>query len=321
MAKRIAVVLCNLGGPDNLESVGPFLFNLFYDKAIIRLPNPLRWVVAKKIAGAREKEAKEIYKLLGGKSPILENTQAQANALEQALNEGRDAEYKVFIAMRYWKPMTYDTAIEVKRYNPDDIIVLPLYPQYSTTTTQSSLDVWNKAAKKQGLDNIPTHEIQEFHVHPTYIKAHCELVQPIFQDALTKGNTRILFSAHGLPKKIIDAGDSYQEQVVENAKEIIRNLGYNNVDFQVCYQSKVGKLEWIGPSTEEEILEAAEQNLPIIIVPIAFVSEHSETLVELDIEYKELAEKNGLTDYTRIPALGTHPTFIHALKELCLEAA
>lgn len=315
MAKK-AIILFNLGGPDSLDAVKPFLFNLFYDKAIITAPNPMRFLIAKLISSRREKTAQEIYEYIGGKSPILDETKAQRDALEAILNESGSDAYKVFICMRHWHPMAKDVVNDVAQYAPDEIILLPLYPQFSTTTTGSSIDNWNKTAANYGL-NVPTKTICCYPFEDNYINAHVDLIKKSITD---KENYRILFSAHGLPKKIVDKGDPYQWQVEQNAHKIVDKLAIDGLDWQVCYQSRVGPLEWIGPSTEDAIKHACTDGKNIILVPIAFVSEHSETLVELDIEYKKLAEDSGVKEYIRVPTLSVQEKFIKSLAQICINS-
>lgn len=316
--KRTAVVLFNLGGPSDQKAVQPFLFNLFNDPAIIRLPNPFRWLLAKLISSRRAPTAQKIYDELGGRSPILENTEVQAAALEASL-KGHGA-VKVFIAMRYWHPRADETARAVKGYAPDHVILLPMYPQFSTTTTGSSLKEWQRAAKACGLD-IPTSTVCCYATQPQFITAHAQLVRTYYEEAARFGIPRILFSAHGLPESIVKAGDPYQWQVEQTADNILKELARDEVDYVNCYQSKVGPMKWLSPSTESEILRAAHDRVPVVVVPIAFVSEHSETLVELDMEYAELAHKNGLDRYYRVPTLSAHAHFIAALADLCLKQA
>lgn len=318
--KKIAVILFNLGGPDNLEAVQPFLFNLFNDKAIIKLPQPLRWCLAKFISKQRAPIAKDIYAYIGGKSPILDNTLEQQKALDSFLKEnGSGEKFKVFTVMRYWKPFSKEVVEEVKSFAPDEIILLPLYPQLSTSTSVSSIEDWQVFAAKCGL-HAPTKTICCYPKEPKFIQAHCEKIRSYYEQAKKVGRPRILFSAHGLPKKIINAGDPYQWQVEQTSKAVVEALAIENLDWGICYQSRVGPLEWIGPSTEAEIERAAEDNVPVVLVPIAFVSEHSETLVELDIEYKGLAEEQGVPGYFRVPTLDADESFIASLGGLCLSA-
>lgn len=310
---KTAVVLMNLGGPDSLKAVKPFLFNLFNDKAIIALPQPLRRIVASFIASKRASAAREIYEQLGGASPILEQTQAQAQALEAELRQRGD--FRVFIAMRHWHPFSAQAVAQVKEYNPDKVVLLPLYPQYSTTTTQSAFDAWYKEAKAQGL-SAPHHPICCYPFDNHLVEAHLTLIRPALEKAAKYGPPRILFSAHGLPQKIVDKGDPYQWQVERSVSAIMRKLGtLTNLtaDHVVCYQSRVGPLEWLKPSTEDEIIRAGKEIMPIVVVPISFVSEHSETLVELDKEYRALAQKNHVPHYERVPALAVTPAFIETL--------
>lgn len=312
---KTAIVLFNLGGPDSLSAVQPFLFNLFNDPAIIKLPQPFRYLLAKLISKKRaKKKAIPIYEKMGGKSPILENTKAQADALKAALLPHGNVE--VFICMRYWHPMAKEVAIQVKNYAPDHIIFLPLYPQYSTTTTQSSIDDFTKHAARAGL-NVPTSFVREYPVQEDFIAAQTDLIRPYLEQAKQHGNPRLLLSAHGLPQKIIDAGDPYQSQVEQTSAAIVKALGINPDDTITCYQSRVGPLKWIGPDTEEVIIETASRGRPIVLVPVAFVSEHSETLVELDIDYKKLCDELGMKHYFRVPTVSTHPKFIDGLKKLC----
>ena len=205
-------------------------------------------------------------------------------------------------------------------YAPDKIILLPLYPQYSTTTTASSFTAWEKEAQTQGLA-VPTARICCYPTQKHFISAHVKAIQKLFFETSTETMPRILFSAHGLPEKIIAQGDPYAWQVERTAEAVVSLLGLPGLDYVVCYQSRVGPLKWIGPFTESEIRRAGKEKKPLMIVPIAFVSEHSETLVELDIEYKKLAQDNGVPTYTRIPALGAQDAFIDALADLCNEVA
>lgn len=309
---KTAVVLFNLGGPDSSEAVKPFLYNLFNDSHIITVPQPFRSLLAKYLAHKRTHQAEENYNLIGGRSPILENTQAQADALQKHLD--MHGNYRVFVAMRYWNPFIKEVVGDVKRYGPDKVIMLPLYPQFSTTTTQSAFTEWYNEAKKQKLQ-AQHHPVCCYSFDNHFIEAQVDLLKKGYEEAKSTGKPRILFSAHGLPEKIIDKGDPYQWQVERTVGAIMRDFG--PADYVVCYQSKVGPLEWIGPSTEDEIIRAGKDKVPLVVVPIAFVSEHSETLVELDIEYKVLAKRHKIPAYIRVPTVGTHPNFIEALAWLC----
>ena len=324
---KIAVVLFNLGGPDAPEAVQPFLFNLFSDRAIIDLPNPVRWFVAKMISRRRAPLAREIYQHLGGGSPLLPNTQAQADVLVGTLHDrlregGHDV--RVFIAMRYWRPRCEEVVDAVEAYAPDQVVLLPLYPQFSTTTTGSSLADWRAASKRRGL-NRPTRAICCYPRQAGFIAEIAAALGAALKEASRSGRPRVLFSAHGLPEKVVAAGDPYQWQVEQSAAAVVEALRHSNtpagsLDWIVSYQSRVGPLEWIKPYTDAEIERAGRDGVPLIVVPIAFVSEHSETLVELDIEYRKLAEASGVPLYLRVPTVASGPLFIGGLADLVASA-
>ena len=313
-----AVILFNLGGPDSLNAVEPFLFNLFNDPAIISLPGLFRYPLAKLISKRRAPTAKAIYAEMGGKSPILEETQKQANAIEKSLEKEKD-EYKCFIVMRCWNPRATKTIQEVKAFKPGQIILLPLYPQYSNATSGSSIKEWLDVCKKESL---PT-ETKIICCYPTekdFILSYANLIREKI-DKKKLSQIILIFSAHGLPENNIKQGDPYQWQVENTVKELVKNLAINNLNYILSYQSRVGPLKWIGPSTEEVIKDEAKKQKTIIVVPVAFVSEHSETLVELDIEYKKLAVENGSKGYIRVPAVACNQQFINSLKSSILLAS
>jgi len=312
---KIAVILFNLGGPDKLDNVEPFLFNLFNDPAILNLPSFIRYPLAKLISKKRAPIAKNIYKEIGGSSPILKLTQDQADSLEKSLNNNQKSfDYKVFITMRCWHPRASKTVKMVKDFNPSEIVLLPLYPQYSAATSGSSILEWKEIAKKNNL-NINTSIICCYPEDDKFIKAHTEIIRKKIEGI---NNFKLIFSAHGLPEKNIKNGDPYQWQVEQSVKKIMEGINDINIDYVLSYQSRVGPLKWIGPSTEGVIVENSKKGKHLVIVPIAFVSEHSETLVELDIEYEKLARKNGCKNYTRIKALGINEYFIESLSNLIL---
>ena len=317
---RIAVVLFNLGGPDRPEAVRPFLFNLFNDPAIIALPGPLRWLVAILISRRRAPVARKIYAHIGGRSPLLALTEAQARALEACLGEGED-EVRAFVAMRYWHPFSEAAARAVADYRPDEVVLLPLYPQYSTTTTGSSLAAWHRAAAAAGV-RAPARAVCCYAAAPGLVAAHAAAIGALLDEAAAAdtGAPRLLLSAHGLPERVIARGDPYQWQIERTAEAIVAALARDGLDWVVCYQSRVGPVRWIGPATEDEIRRAGGDGVPLVVAPIAFVSEHSETLVELDIEYRKLAGEAGVPLYSRVPALGTSPDFIAALAALVRRA-
>ena len=312
---RRAVILFNLGGPDKLESVEPFLFNLFNDPAIISIPSLFRYPLAKLISKRRTPIAKNIYKEIGNKSPILELTRRQAKSLEENLLKKGD--YRCFVVMRCWHPRASDVIKKVKEYNPEEITLLPLYPQFSATTSGSSINEWNKLCEKENY-NIKTKTICCYPTEDNFIVSHVSLIKKTLSTVKDR-NFKLIFSAHGLPESKIKKGDPYQWHVEETVKEIMLKLKSENFDYVISYQSRMGPMKWIGPSTDAEIIKYSKKKKGIIIVPVAFVSEHSETLVELDIEYKKMAEKNGCIFYKRVPALGSEENFIKGLVHLVLQ--
>jgi ferrochelatase len=307
---RLAVVLFNLGGPDSRAAVEPFLYNLFSDPAIIALPNPFRALIAWAIARRRGPVARAIYARIGDVSPLLANTEAQARALEAALG----AEVRAFVAMRYWAPFSDAAVQNVKRWGPDEIVLLPLYPQFSSTTTASSLAAWRAAAARAGLD-VPTHAVCCYPTEPGFIAALKLRLDAALAEWPKETPLRILLSAHGLPQRIVARGDPYQWQIEATAAALQSTMGSAH-ELAVCYQSRVGPLKWLEPATDMEIRRAGAQGVGLIVLPIAFVSEHSETLVELDLEYGHLAKSTGVPRYVRPPTVGTEPCFIAGLASL-----
>jgi ferrochelatase len=317
---RVAVVLFNLGGPDRAESVRPFLFNLFNDPHIIAAPGPLRTMLAWLLSRRRAKVAQEVYAELGGGSPLLPNTEAQAAALDRALADTGNLgdSFRSFIAMRYWHPLSAEAVRAVQAFAPDEVILLPLYPQYSYTTTGSSLRAWFHAAAASL--QAPARIVCCYPTEPGFVSAVAALVRPAWERASVAGPPRVLFSAHGLPKRVVEQGDPYQAQVEATVAAVVARLAIPGLDWQTCYQSRVGPLEWIKPYAVDEIARAGADRRPVVMVPIAFVSEHSETLVELDIEYRQLALDKGVPRYERVPTVSTHPDFIAGLARLVQDA-
>lgn len=316
---KIAVVLFNLGGPDSKNAVRPFLMNFFMDPNIIRVPIPFRCLIANKIAKKRsQKEAKDSYDALGGSSPLLENSKYQAQSLHNILNLKQDGnEYKVFICMRYWHPMAPQVVREVRDWQAEQIILLPLYPQYSTTTTKSSLQAWQKACHEADY-TCPTRMICCYPWNEGYVQASAMNVLNVYEQAQAESGhkPRVLFSAHGLPESVIKQGDPYRWQCEQSAEKIAKATGIEDMDWQICFQSRVGPQKWIGPSTEEALKAAAKDNVPVIIYPHAFTQEHVETLVEIEEEYRELAEEMGLHHFYRVPTVGIAEQFIEGLANM-----
>jgi protoporphyrin/coproporphyrin ferrochelatase len=317
--RKVAIVLFNLGGPDRPEAIKPFLLNLFLDPAILRVPFFVRPFLARTIVRARVAPATANYALMGGKSPLLGLTQEQAAALEATLPE---FDAKCFIAMRYWHPFSLEAARAVKAWAPDEVVLLPLYPQYSTTTTGSSLTAWRQAAARVGLA-AQTTALCCYPVDSVYAGATAALVKVGYDRARASLNPvvplRVLFSAHGLPEVIVKRGDPYQWQVEQTVAAVMAAWG-ETVDHTICYQSRATPQKWIEPSTDGEVERAAKDKTAVLVVPIAFVSEHTETLVELDVEYRDLAVKLGVPGYFRVPTQQADAGFIASLAGLVRRA-
>lgn len=316
--KKTAVILFNLGGPDSKEAIRPFLINFFMDKNIIRAPFFVRYFLSRLIAHRRSKrEAGVSYGELGDRSPLLENTMSQAEALTRALNTDAGHSYKTFVCMRYWHPMAPEVSQQVKDWAPDHIVLLPLYPQYSTTTSRSSFQEWDKACDEIDL-LIPTASICCYPFDDGFITASAQRIKETYEQAIRDfaAPPRVLFSAHGLPEDIIKDGDPYQWQCEEGARRIAEKTGISGLDWQVCYQSRVGPKKWISPSTEEALEKAAHDKVGVIILPHAFTQEHVETLVEIEIEYREKAQHLKVPYFYRVPTVSTHSAFIAGLANI-----
>ncbi|MDE1883312.1 MAG: ferrochelatase [Rhodospirillales bacterium] len=311
---RTAVILFNLGGPDNAAAIKPFRVNLFSDKAIIRAPWFIRLWLARLIAASSAKAAYANYQLMGGKSPLLELTQGQAKALEGALGPN----YRCFIAMRYWHPFARETVREVKAWAPDRLVLLPLYPQFSTTTTGSSLSDWRETAARAGL-TVPVTAVCCWFDDAAYVKATAALVREAIEDVMAQKpglRLRVLFSAHGLPESIVKAGDPYQAQVQATSAAVMAHLADTGVEALVCYQSRATPQKWLEPSTIQALQQAGRDGVGVVVVPIAFVSDHIETLVELDIENRHVAQEAKVPVYVRARAANDDPDFIRALADM-----
>lgn len=315
------VLLINLGGPGSLADVEPFLYNLFSDPDIITLPFGFQWLLpllARRISRRRSKVAKGYYQAIGGKSPIAELTEEQRSALEKALQ--KEGNYRVFTGMRYWHPKIEEALDRIIQEGIRRVIILPLFPQYSITSSGSGLNEWNRQVRKRGVQ-FDTVVIDAWYNHPLYIQAVIENIEKGKKRFPTDapGDLHILFSAHGVPEKVILNGDPYQRQIEETLALVKERMGEENI-FHLAYQSKVGRLKWIGPTVEEKLKELADQKVQkILAVPISFVSDHSETLYEIDILFGKLAKELGIPYFQRMPSLNSSPTFIRALKEIIEE--
>jgi len=317
--RKISVVLFQLGGPDSPAAVEPFLYNLFCDPDIIDFfgawlaRRPLARWIARKRAGV----VREHYDAIGGYSPIRLLTERQARALEAVL--APHCEARCFVAMRYWNPLTAEAVAEVTASGAPELVLLPLYPQYSFATTSSSLKEWKRLFHPNG--NAPqTYTIEQFFDHPLYIQSVVEKIALSLIRFDEPERAQIVFSAHGLPLSLIERGDPYARQVEETVRRVMERGGWSNA-YTLCYQSKVGRRKWLSPSlidTIERLAHSGEKNL--LVVPIAFVTEHIETLHEINIEARDKALKLGVKQFEMMPAVGDSPTFISALAALVLKA-
>ncbi|MBD2454816.1 ferrochelatase [Nostoc sp. FACHB-87] len=319
---RVGVLLLNLGGPDKLEDVGPFLFNLFSDPEIIRLPfrwlqRPLAWFIASR----RVKTSQENYKQIGGGSPLRRITEAQGEALREQLSDlGKEA--NIYVGMRYWHPYTEEAIAQLTQDEIDKLVILPLYPQFSISTSGSSFRLLEKLWQEDPkLQNLEYTVIPSWYKQRNYLKAMAELIAQEIDQCPNPDDVHIFFSAHGVPKSYVEeAGDPYQQEIEECTYLIMQTLNRPNAH-TLAYQSRVGPVEWLQPYTEDALKELGAQGIQdIVVVPISFVSEHIETLQEIDIEYREIAEEAGIHNFRRAPAPNTHPVFIRALADLVIEA-
>ncbi|HUN66972.1 MAG TPA: ferrochelatase [Bacteroidota bacterium] len=321
--RKIAVVCLQLGGPDSLDAVEPFLYNLFCDPDIIDFPGAFlaRRLLAKIISSSRSKTVALHYGEIGGKSPILELTKRQADALSASLSGALDAD--VFIAMRYWKPFTAEAASAIRSGGYDGIVLLPLYPQYSLATTASSLNEWNRRAREYGVAEIPCALVDHYESHPLYIGAIAENVSAAYArfSGIPPGDIDIIFSAHGIPLSLVNRGDPYPGHITRTVRSTLEQGRWPS-PHHLCFQSKVGPAKWLKPSLNETVKSLAERGRKnFLIVPVAFVTEHIETLHEINIETREMAMHLGVERFEMMPALNDHPKFIACLKDLTVEAA
>lgn len=324
MSEKIGVVLLNLGGPDSLDAVEPFLFNLFSDPDIIDFPGSFlfRKRLAKLISTRRSPMVQKQYERIGGKSPLKDHTLKQAALLEERLNERFPA--KVFAAMRYWRPSTEETLDAIEKEGIRKIILLPLYPQYSKATTESSVKEWEKQVGSRSKPlTLETTLIESYFDHPRYIDAFVERVNEGLErfPENERAETHLVFSAHGTPMKLVRQGDPYSGHIKVTVDEIMRKGGYEQAS-SLCYQSKVGPLKWLTPSTPDTIKELAAKGVKnMLIIPVAFASDHLETLFELGIEYRHVASEAGVRQYEVTTGLNDSPIFIDALATLVFEKA
>ncbi len=316
--KKTAVILFQLGGPDSLDAVEPFLFNLFMDPDIIDFPLAFlaRKSLAKLISSRRAPKMQKNYKLIGGKSPILDLTRLQANSLNSRLIQ-QGIQAQVFFAMRYWHPMIKEIVSEIKVGGFEQLILIPLYPQFSKATTGSSINEWNRQAKKQGL-NIPTRCVCCYPNHPKLLEALVENINRSlvrFSNILPE-NIDLVFSAHGVPMSYIQKGDPYQFHIEETVRKVAERGKWKS-SHTLCYQSKVGPMQWLRPSLIETVERlASEGRKHLLIIPIAFVTDHIETLHEINIDVRRHAIMRGVLQFELMPALNNHPTFIECLADL-----
>lgn len=319
---KIGVVLLNLGGPDSLDAVKPFLYNLFNDPDIINFPLSFlfRKRLAKLISDKRSEKIKLQYSQIGGKSPLLDLTMKQALALEKLLKTKINA--KVYLAMRYWHPFTEEAMNEMEKDGVERIILLPLYPHYSSSTTGSSVNEWNKLINSNPtLKNIETKLVEHYYDFLPYIDAFVENINQTLEQFPegVRNKVNILFSAHGTPMKLVRQGDPYSKHIAQTVELVMERGNYQQKHY-LCFQSKVGPQKWLEPKTVDVIEKLAGEGVKnLLIVPIAFVSDHLETLFEIGIEFRHLAKEKGIGQFEVIPALNDSPKFIEALSELVIK--
>ena len=319
---RVGVLLLNLGGPERIQDVGPFLYNLFSDPEIIRLPTPaLQKPLAWMISTLRSNKSQEAYRSIGGGSPLRRITDQQARELQSQLRkQGVDA--TTYVAMRYWHPFTESAVADLKADGIEEVVVLPLYPHFSISTSGSSFRELQRLRQADpGFQQLPIRCIRSWYDHPGYVRAMAELIAEQVRSSDVPPEAHVFFSAHGVPKSYVEeAGDPYQTEIEACSAlimaELAKLLGHGN-PHTLAYQSRVGPVEWLKPYTEESLEELGKQQTrDLVVVPISFVSEHIETLEEIDIEYRELATEAGVVNFRRVRALDTYPPFIQGLADL-----
>ncbi|HVA71903.1 MAG TPA: ferrochelatase [Candidatus Limnocylindrales bacterium] len=316
--KKLGVVLFQLGGPDSLDAVEPFLYNLFCDPEIINFMGAglARKPLARFIAHRRSEIVREHYAAIGGRSPISELTNRQARALAAALEPYCDA--TVVVAMRYWHPLTQEAIKQLQGIALDQLILLPLYPHYSFATTGSSLKEWQRLYRSDGT---PVRMVNDFHEHPLYISAIVERVNEALQPLARREEVHLVFSAHGLPMSLVDKGDPYPKQIETTVRLVREQGGWKNPRI-LCYQSRVGRQKWLEPSLTQTIETLAKSGVRrMLVIPISFVTEHIETLHEINIEAREEAEALGVEEFYMTAALDDSPAFVRALADLVRQAS
>lgn len=325
--EQVGVLLLNLGGPEKLDDVQTFLYNLFSDPDIIRLPPAFSFLqptLAKFISTVRAPQSTQGYRSIGGKSPLREITEEQAAALEETIaSKGRKC--RVYVAMRYWHPYTEEAMELIKKDGITTLVVLPLYPQFSISTSGSSLRLLQHLFESDPILAGMKHTvIPSWYQRPGYVSAMADLIEAQMATFVRTAGVEVFFSAHGVPKSYVElAGDPYKEEMEECVDLIMRELKKRNITnhHTLAYQSRVGPVEWLKPYTDDSIRDLAKQGVKkLVVVPISFVSEHIETLEEIDVEYRELAESCGIKEWRRVPALNTNPAFINDLADAVLEA-
>jgi len=315
--RRVGIVLFQLGGPDTLEAIEPFLYNLFCDPDIIDFPFARigRKPLAKLISTTRARKVQHHYAVIGGGSPIRRHTERQARALETHLrNQGIDA--KCFVAMRYWHPFTAEAIEQVREAGCAEVVLLPLYPQYSSTTTGSSLNEWRRLF----CDDVPLHCVETFYRNTMYLDAVVEKVDQALSRFPAPEKPEIIFSAHSIPMSVIEKGDPYQQQIEDTVRLLMERGGWSN-RHRLCYQSKVGASRWLQPSLRQTLQGlGADHVRGVCVVPVAFVSDHVETLGEIDHEAREQALQLGITRFEMSAGLNDSPKFIQALGQIACGA-
>jgi len=319
---RVGVLLMNLGGPERIQDVGPFLFNIFADPEIIRLPNPaLQKPLAWLISTLRSSKSEQAYRSIGGGSPLRRITEQQARELQSLLRQ-RGIDATSYVAMRYWHPFTESAVADIKADGIDQVVVLPLYPHFSISTSGSSFRELQRLRQADTcFRDLPIRCIRSWYDNPGYVRAMAELIAEQIRVSDVPEEAHVFFSAHGVPKSYVEeAGDPYQKEIEACSKLIMAELegllGYGN-PHSLAYQSRVGPEEWLQPYTDEVLEQLGKAGTrDLVVVPISFVSEHIETLEEIDIEYRQLATEAGIVHFRRVPALDTYPTFIEGLADL-----